>query len=105
MVVTPRYGEIPAVLAEMPLVLVASWFASRWTVRRLAVGHTPAERLVMGGTAFSLLIGAEIALAAVMSGRSAGEWLAGLGTVPGAIGLGGQLGFGFLPFIQGAKQR
>lgn len=105
LVVAPRVGEIAAVLLETPFVLGASWLASRWTVRQLAVGRAPAERLAMGAAAFALLMGAELGLSVFMFGRSAAEWLASLGTVPGAIGLAAQIAFGFVPLLQGATQR
>jgi hypothetical protein len=86
-------------------VLGASWLASRWTVRRLAVGPTGAERLAMGATAFGLLMCAELGLSVLMFGRPAAEWLASLGTAPGAIGLAAQVAFGLVPLIQKAADR
>lgn len=105
LVVAPRLGEAGAVLMETPLVLGASWLASRWTVRQFVVGPAVADRLVMGAAAFGLLMGAELGLSIIMFGRPAAGWLAGLGTAPGAIGLAAQIAFGFVPLVQGATQR
>lgn len=100
LVVAPRLGETAAVLVESPLLLTVSWFASRWTVRRLAVGPGGGDRLAMGGVAFGLLMCAELGLSVFAFGRPAGDWLASLYTMPGAIGLAAQVAFGFVPFIQ-----
>ena len=104
-VVAPRFGETAAVLVETPFVLGASWLACRWTIRRLAVGPAAVERLAMGVTAFGLLMCVELGLSVLMFGRPATEWLASLGTVPGAIGLTAQIAFGLVPLIQKAVDR
>jgi hypothetical protein len=103
--VAPRIGQLSAVLLETPLVLGASWVASRWTVRRLGVGFAATERLVMGGAAFSLLMIAELATSVFAFGRPPAQWLAGFRTVPGAVGLIAQIAFGFVPLLQRATHR
>jgi hypothetical protein len=105
LVVAPRVGDTAAVLIETPLVLAASWLASRWTVRRLAVGSSAAERLAMGAVAFALLMEAELGLSLAIFGRPAHVWLASLITTPGAIGLTAQVAFGFVPLVQRATRR
>ncbi len=104
LVVAPHLGQIAAVLVETPLVLCASWLVSRWTVRRLGVGPAAAERIAMGAVAFGLLMCAELALSVLAFGRPAAEWLAGLRTAPGAIGLTAQIAFGFVPLVQSATR-
>jgi hypothetical protein len=59
----------------------------------------------MGATAFGLLMCAELGLSVLMFGRPAAEWLASLGTAPGAIGLAAQVAFGLVPLIQKAADR
>ena len=104
LVVAPHLGQIAAVLVETPLVLGASWLVSHWTVRRLGVGSAAAERIAMGAVAFGLLMCAELALSVLAFGRPAAEWLAGLRTAPGAIGLTAQIAFGFVPLVQSATR-
>lgn len=104
-VIAPRFGEVAAVVVEVPFVLWASWFSSRWIMLRLGVGSTVLERLVMGGAAFALLMGAELALSVFMAGRPAADWLASFATLPGAIGLAGQVAFGIVPLAQRATHR
>ena len=105
LVVAPRLGELVAVLIETPLVLGASWFACRWTVRRLAVGPEVTVRLAMGAVAFVLLMILEFALSGLVFGQPASAWLEGFRTTPGAIGLAAQIAFGFVPLIQRSKHR
>jgi hypothetical protein len=91
----PRVGAVAAVLAELPLILTASWLWSRHLLRRHPLpSHSPA--LMMGALAFALLMAAELGLAQVL-GRSAGAWLASLTTPAGLLGLAGQVGFGVMP--------
>ena len=60
--VVPRIGELKAVLLELPFMLLASWLASAWLAGRFSLGRGLAPRAVMGGLAFALLQGAELAL-------------------------------------------
>ena len=89
-------GESTFILVEIPLMLLASWFAARWLVRRYAIAGIAAA-LAMGGIAFALLMVAELALAATLPGEGARAWLASLVRVPGLYGFLGQIGFGLMP--------
>ena len=91
----PRAGETAAVLAELPVMLAASWFAARWQTRRHGIKSSPAA-LAMGALAFALLLGAELLLG-LATGQAPREWLAGLARPPGAIGLAGQAAFALFP--------
>ncbi len=94
----PRSGAVAAVLIEVPLILAASWFTARAIIPRFGV-KTARAALAMGALAFALLIALEYALAVLAFGQSAGEWVAGLVTLPGLIGLTGQLGFALMPLL------
>ncbi|WP_309751840.1 hypothetical protein [Novosphingobium sp.] len=92
----PRVGAFAAVMAELPVILAASW----WWSRRLLSRHPLAARtdaLVMGAAAFALLMAAEAALAVLLGGSVTG-WLSGLATPAGMLGLAGQLGFAVMPW-------
>lgn len=101
LLLVPRVGEAGAVLLEAPLILGASWIASRWSGDRFAVPSTAAPRLAMGGIAFGLLLGAETAVSMLLFGRSWTDLLDLYRSVPGVIGLAAQVLFGLLPLIQG----
>jgi hypothetical protein len=93
MVLTPALGEIGAVLVELPVVLALSWF-----VAGRVTGRWPmAPSWQIGALAFAMLILAEVSLAAVLTGRTPAAFAADLMTVPGAIGLAGQIAFGLIP--------
>ena len=93
----PLAGLIPATLVELPVMLGASWLASGWLVRRFAIVGS-GEGLAMGGLAFALLMAAECALAAALSGQSPAQWLADLRQPHALIGLAGQVLFALMPW-------
>ena len=92
----PMVGEAAAVLAELPVMLTASYFAARWLTRRFDITSS-GDAALMGGTAFTLLMLAEVILSRALSGTGIAEWFAALFSVPGLYGLAGQIGFGVMP--------
>ncbi|MFC3100134.1 hypothetical protein [Altererythrobacter lauratis] len=100
----PAIGAVAAVTAELPVMLGASWLvAARLLARR------PLERagsaLAMGLLAFSLLLAAEAALAALLAGQGVNAWLAGLAQPAGALGLAGQIVFALVPLAVWRRSR
>jgi hypothetical protein len=59
-----------------------------------------AQAATMGASAFVLLMGAEAAGGILIFGRTLEEHIGLYGTVAGAVGLSGQLAFGFIPVAQ-----
>ena len=96
LLVAQRLGQLTAVLAELPLILAASWAACGFLVARLRVPPDPAARGLMGALAFGLLIIAELLLSLAFGGTPAG-FAAGLATAPGLLGLAGQVAFALMP--------
>lgn len=94
----PALGENAAVLAELPVMLAASWLWARRVLRRQPLASRSAA-LAMGCLAFALLLLAELALGLTLFGQSAGEWLAALGHLPGSLGLAGQVLFALMPAL------
>lgn len=94
----PRVGELPAVMTELPFMLLASWLIARRLVRAPALAPL-AARAAMGLLAFALLMVAELALGVWGFGQTPGQWLAALGRPPGALGLAGQVVFGVMPVL------
>ena len=92
----PALGEVPAVAAELPVMLAASWLLARRVVRRYAITATGAA-LAIGLIAFALLLLAELALAMTLAGQTPADWAAGLTRPAGALGLAGQALFALLP--------
>jgi hypothetical protein len=94
----PALGEVPAVAAELPVMLAASWLLARRVVRRHAVAGR-GEALGLGLAAFALLLLAELALAVTLAGQSPADWAAALTRPAGALGLAGQALFALLPAL------
>jgi hypothetical protein len=93
------FGEAAAVLIELPLILLVSWIVCGWLIRAFAVAAASGPRLAMGGTAFILLMAAELALSSLVFGRSVSEHGQHYLTLAGALGLAGQLAFAAFPYL------
>lgn len=99
----PMIGEANAVMAEQPIMLIASWFAARWLVRRHRLVSVCA-RGTMGLVAFALLMLAEVALASALLGQAPADWLNSIFAMPGIIGLTGEILFALMPLLVSAHQ-
>jgi hypothetical protein len=97
---TPGAGRLLGVLIELPIMLSASWFMCSHLVRRFNVASTLGARAVMGGSAFALLLLAELAVGALLFGRTPVEHFALYRDASYALGLAAQIGFGLTPLIQ-----
>ena len=100
MLVVPRLGELAAVTLEVPVVLGLSWLVAGRVLRRWPLPR-PGQRLAMGGLAFALLMLGETILGATLFGRTPAGILAAMATLPGLVGLAGQIGFGLIPALRG----
>ena len=97
----PLLGDLVAVLVELPFMLAAAWLTCGWVIRHLRLPHGLPARLIMGGTAFGLLILSEYGLARFMSGQGIAEFFANWGTTyAGVVGLVGQILFALFPLIR-----
>lgn len=100
LVLAPRVGPLWAVIAEAPVILIASWIVCGWILRRFAVPPESSSRLAMGGVAFGLLLGAEAALSAIAFGRGPAAYFASFGTAEGVLGLAGQIAYALFPLFR-----
>lgn len=99
LVVAPVVGALVAVALEVPLILVVSCVVAGWVLRRWPLDLT--QRVGMGVVAFGLLMLAELGLAVLLFGQTAAEFVGGWATLPGALGLAGQIGFAMVPVVRG----
>jgi hypothetical protein len=101
LVLVPRLpsssGETIAVAIELPIILTLSWLASRWLVGRFNVVQALGARLLMGATAFVLLLIGEFLLGYLGFGRSPIEQFRSYARLPDFVGLMGQLTFAAFP--------
>jgi hypothetical protein len=100
LLVAPRTGELAAVLIEVPLMLMAAWVVCSSLTSRFKVAPRPKNRIVMGASAFSLLLIAELLLSVYAFGNPVDSTVAAYLTPQGRIGLGAQVVFALLPVIQ-----
>lgn len=112
LIVLPRleskpHSETFAVLIELPIILVISWFVSLRLTRCLQVDATIPARAVMGGVAFMLLLIAEAGLDTIVLGRSVWEHLQRYERLAELLGLSGQVAFAAFPALEllGAHRR
>ena len=103
LVVAPRVGATAAVLLETPIILVVSWWVSRWCTQRFNVLAATPDRALMGAIAFAVLMIAEFALSTVLTDRSPAEYATTYASVPGAFGLLAQVGFAVIPWLQSRR--
>lgn len=104
LVLSPHVGDVLAVLAELPVMLAASWIGCGWLITRFAVPTGLASRATMGGIAFCLLMLAEIGISVLGFERSIGDHFAAYQRTASLLGLAGQIAFAVFPVIQSWTQ-
>jgi hypothetical protein len=95
--------RLRAALVEIPVLLVAAWVACRIIVQRVGVPPTNAARVLMGVTAFALIVLAEAATGVLLLGRTLEAHLATYLIPSHAAGLAGQMVFAAFPWVQGVR--
>ncbi len=103
--IVPRIGERYAELAEMPLMFVAIYFASRHVLRRYCQTTGSAGAIVVGVIALSFLVAAELLLAVMLAGRSVGEYVLSRDPVSGSVYLLMLVVFAAMPWLQSRPSR
>jgi hypothetical protein len=99
LLVVPRVGARAAELGEIPVMLVVSYLAARWVIRRRKVSPAASARLTMGLLALCLLVAAELALTLPVRGQTLTEYLASRDPVSG-VAYAASLGiFALLPLL------
>ena len=99
--IAPRFGPIAATAAEVPIMLIAAFWACRWSIRRWRVRGALTTRLAMAIWFLVLLIVFETVLGAALFGRTMTEQWAVLATSAGLIGLAAQVIAALLPTMVG----
>ena len=89
--VAPRIGVLAATAAEVPVMLAAGLFASRWAVRRWHVPGETRVRLAMTLWFLALLMIFEALLGLALFGRTLAEQVAAFATPAGSLGLAAQI--------------
>lgn len=100
LLIEPRVGLGTATLVELPVMLVASWLACGWVIRRLAVPRQASARLVMGSVAFLLLMAGELGVSTLLMGRTVAEHVATYAEPARQWGLAAQVAFALFPLLR-----
>jgi hypothetical protein len=99
--VAPLFGELIATLAELPVMLIASYFICRWALNHWGVSSRRSIRWTMVPMFLLLLFAFETLLGMALFGRTLSEQLAALATLAGALGLSAQVIAALLPVFVG----
>jgi hypothetical protein len=94
----PALGPVSAVVAELPVMLVWSWLACGFVLRRTPLPRP--EAAVMGGLAFVLLLAAEAVLSTTLGGLTLLQHLALYAEPANQLGLAGQIAFAAFPVLR-----
>lgn len=103
LLLVPRTGELAAVALELPLMLIISWYACGRALRRHPVPAGAASHAAMGALAFTFLLVAELVLTLTAFRGTPATFAANLVTVPGALGLAGQIAFALFPLFRRSR--
>ena len=101
--IAPRFGPLAATAAEVPIMLIAAFWACRWSIRRWHVASAITTRLAMAIWFLVLLFVFETGLGAALFGRTMTEQWAALATSAGLIGLAAQVIAALLPIMVGRR--
>ena len=93
----PQMPAWQAVLIEGPVILTLTWFILRFWVRRRAISAATSTRLTFGGMAVITLWLCEWVMTMSLMNEDPGFFFRNLMTLPGVIGLAGQLLIIFMP--------
>jgi hypothetical protein len=103
LVLAPHLGATWAVELEVPVMLIVSWYQSRWSARKLDVVEAWESRALMGFVAFVILMVAELGVSIWIFDQSLAAHFAAYGSAAGAIGLAAQLTVATFPLLQAIR--
>ena len=95
----PQLGARYAELAEMPIMLLAIFFAARWVTQYFAVPPAASARLVVGIAALICLLIVELTVVLWLQGISIAESFTNRDTVSGAAYIVSLILFALMPLL------
>jgi disulfide bond formation protein DsbB len=95
----PQLGVRYAELAEMPIMLLAIFFAARWVTQYFAVPPTISSRLVVGLSALICLLLVEFTVVLWLQGISIAESFANRDPISGAAYMVSLILFALMPLL------
>ncbi len=101
LVIAPRFGGLAGTIAEVPIMLVAAFWACRWLIRRWRVPSASVTRWAMTIWFLVLLFVFETVLGEAIFGRTMVQQWAALATSAGLLGLAAQIVAALFPTLVG----
>ena len=101
----PRIGVRDAELAEMPVMLAASWAEALWVTRRFALQPSLSTRLGTGILALALTLCAELSLTYWLRGFTLSQYLASRDPISGTAYVVTLTAFAAMPSLVGRSSR
>lgn len=95
--IAPAVGDVAAVALELPFMIAISAEACRRLLARAPADFSAAQAWAAGGTAFLLLMAAELAVALATPGTEPQDLPAMFARPDAVLGLAGQVVFALLP--------
>jgi hypothetical protein len=86
--IEPALGHRVAIVLELPVIALATWFAAGFVVRRLPEPRGMASRALVGLVGFVVLQAGEIATGVFAFGRPLADVMAGYARADGLVALG-----------------
>jgi hypothetical protein len=105
MFVAPRFGQLAATCAEVPVMLAAAFYICHWAIQRWQVPRTDVIRWAMVPWFLALLLIFETLLGVTLFARTLAEQWAALATSAGLLGLSAQTIAALLPVFVGKGER
>lgn len=99
----PQLGVRYAELAEMPIMLLAVFFAARWVTQYFAVPPVTSARLMVGSSALICLLIVEFTVVLWLQGMSIAESFANRDPISGAAYLVSLILFSLMPLLVNRK--
>ena len=104
LIVAPRYGELAATLAEVPLMLLAAMYICQRVIRHWHVPGAMKLRWTMVAWFLALLVLFEMLLGTMLFGRTMADQWGALLKPAGLLGLSAQIIAALLPAIVGRNR-
>ncbi len=95
----PYFGERPAELIETPIMLVAIFFAARFTTKHIAQSLSSSSLFVVGCVALCLLLLVEFTVVLAIRGMTVAEYLASRDPVSGTVYVISLALFAIMPLV------
>jgi len=98
-VLVPRIGSRVAELAEVPVMIAASYLTARFLLRKLSIAFSVPDRFVMGISALFLMLAAEFGLVFWLRGASFAEYFSTRDPLTAGVYYVSLILFGLMPLV------